>query len=357
MKKVLLTGGGTSGHVTANLALMHLLQKENMGIYYIGRTVGIEKDLVEKVDYCKPTYYGISSGKLRRELNFENVKDFFKVGKGFFEAKKILKEVKPDIIFSKGGFVVVPVILAAKTLNIPIIIHESDYTPGLANKIAIPFAKVVCTSFESTKKFINKAEVLYTGSPIREEVLKGNYETGKSFASFKEDKKVLLLIGGSQGARVLNEVLRKSVTKGYLSDFNVIHIVGKGNLDTSLNFDNYKQFEYLNNELPHILAYSDFVITRGGANTLFELLALKKPHIIVPLSKKASRGDQIENAKEFSEKGYSKVIFEEDFTEDSLKENLLDLRNNYKSYVTNMEKYDKKDTLLTIMELIKKHMN
>ncbi|MFV0518990.1 MAG: undecaprenyldiphospho-muramoylpentapeptide beta-N-acetylglucosaminyltransferase [Lachnospirales bacterium] len=357
MKKVLLTGGGTAGHVTANLALMPFLHKEGYEIYYIGRKEGIEKELVEDVEDCKVTYFGISSGKLRRQINIENIKDFFKVGKGYFEALKLLKKIKPDLVFSKGGYVVVPVILSAKSLNIPIIIHESDYTPGLANKIAMPFAKVILTSFESTKNFIKKGEVIHTGSPIRDEILEGNFEIGKTFVGFKDDKKVLLLTGGSQGAKKLNETLRNALKEGKLQDFNIIHLAGKGNLDTSLDYTNYKQFEYLSTELPHIFAYADFVITRGGSNSIFELLALKKPHIIIPLPKGASRGDQLENAKEFFEKGYSKVLYENDLTTNSLKLNLQDLCINKDEYVKNMNSYTKNNTLNEIMSLIKKNID
>ncbi len=353
MKKIVLTGGGTAGHVTPNIALIPKLIEKGYEIHYIGSKEGVEKNLITSMDSSlNIKYYGISSGKLRRELNFENVKDVFKVSKGILEANKIIKKIKPDIIFSKGGYVVVPVILAGKKQNVPIVIHESDYTPGLANKIAIPFSKVVCTSFENTKNFIKKAEVVYTGAPIREEITKGIYDKGEELCNFPTKKPVVMLMGGSLGAKKLNETLRELLQKSLLKNYNVIHLTGKGNSDDSLTYTNYKQFEYVKDEMAHLLSYADLVVTRGGSNALFELLAIKKPHIIIPLSKKASRGDQIDNAKEFSEKGFSKVIFEEDLTTTKLIKEISDLNKNSESYTTAMDSYKSSNTLDSILNII-----
>ncbi len=356
MKKIVLTGGGTAGHVTPNIALIPKLIKEGYEIHYIGSKTGVEKDLITSLDSSlNVKYYPISSGKLRRELNFENVKDVFKVSKGILEANSLIKKIKPDVIFSKGGYVVVPVVLAGKTHKIPVVIHESDYTPGLANKIAIPFAKTVCTSFESTKNFIKKATVVHTGPPIREEIKNGIYETGEKLCSFKNKKPVLMLMGGSLGAKKLNETLREALSKSLLNDYNVIHLTGKGNLDKSLTYDNYKQFDYVGDEMAHLFSYADYVITRGGANAIFELLLIKKPHIIIPLSLKASRGDQIQNAKEFSEKGYSKVIFEEDLNVSLLIDELSDLAKNSNKYIDKMSSYKGSNTLDMIVNIIKEN--
>lgn len=356
MKKIVLTGGGTAGHVTPNIALIPYLIEKGYEVHYIGSKTGVEKDLIEALDKnLNVTYYPISSGKLRRELNFENVKDVFKVTKGILEAHSLLKKIKPDVIFSKGGYVVVPVVLAGKNQNIPIVIHESDYTPGLANKIAIPFAKTVCTSFEATKSFIKKSTVVHTGPPIRQEIKQGVAGIGEHLCSFKENKPVLMLIGGSLGAKKLNETLRELLKKSLLKNYNVIHLTGKGNIDETLQYENYKQFDYVTYELPHLLAYSDIVITRGGANAIFELLSIKKPHIIVPLSKKASRGDQIDNAKEFLSKGYSKVIFEEDLTDLLLIEEISDLKNDSQSYIEKMSEYKSENTLNMILDIIVKN--
>ncbi len=356
MKKIVLTGGGTAGHVTPNIALIPKLIKEGYEIHYIGSKTGVEKNLITSLDSSlNVKYYSISSGKLRRELNFENVKDVFKVTKGILEANKLIKKIKPDVIFSKGGYVVVPVVLAGKKQNVPVIIHESDYTPGLANKIAIPFAKTVCTSFESTKKFIKKATVVHTGPPIREEIKEGNKEIGESLCNFKNKKPVIMLMGGSLGAKKLNETLRKALKQSKLNNYNVIHLTGKGNLDDTLTYDNYKQFDYVGEEMSHLLNFADIVITRGGANAIFELLSIKKPNIIIPLSLKASRGDQIQNAKEFSEKGYSKVIFEEDLNTDLLLKEVEDLFNNSFHYINKMSSYKGINTLDMIVKIVKEN--
>ncbi len=356
MKKIVLTGGGTAGHVTPNIALIPKLIKEGYEIHYIGSKTGVEKNLITSLDdNLNVKYYSISSGKLRRELNFENVKDVFKVTKGILEANKLIKKIKPDVIFSKGGYVVVPVVLAGKKQNVPVIIHESDYTPGLANKIAIPFAKTVCTSFESTQKFIKKATVVHTGPPIREEIKEGDKTIGKDLCNFKNEKPVIMLMGGSLGAKKLNETLRKALKQSKLNNYNVIHLTGKGNLDETLTYDNYKQFDYVGEEMAHLLSFANIVITRGGANAIFELLSIKKPNIIIPLSLKASRGDQIQNAKEFSEKGYSKVIFEEDLNTDLLLEEIEDLFNNSSKYINNMNSYKGVNTLNMIVKIIKEN--
>ncbi|MFV0439871.1 MAG: undecaprenyldiphospho-muramoylpentapeptide beta-N-acetylglucosaminyltransferase [Lachnospirales bacterium] len=353
MKKIVLTGGGTAGHVTPNIALIPKLIDKGFEIHYIGSINGFEKKLVEDISQKYDVkYYGISSGKLRRQLSFKNVTDAFSVLKGMKDAYFLLKKIKPNVIFSKGGYVVVPVVLSAKLLKIPVIIHESDYSPGLANKIAIPSSKIVCTTFESTKKYIKDKKVVCTGSPIRNEVLQGDSIRGKNLCDFKEDKPVILQMGGSQGSMALNKALRDTLTLGLLKNYNIIHLTGKGNLDNSLKFDNYKQFEYVKDEYPHLLAYSDFVISRGGANSIFEFLSIKKPNIIIPLTLKASRGDQIQNAKEFLEKGYSSVLFEEDLTSDTLFEKIQELSDNKDTYIKNMNTYSKLDTLDQITSLL-----
>ena len=281
MKKIVLTGGGTAGHVTPNIALIPELKKAGYEIYYIGSYEGIEKKLIEKLGI---PYYGISSGKLRRYIDLKNISDPFKVLKGFAQARKLLKKIKPDVVFSKGGFVSVPVVVAAKSRKIPCIIHESDMTPGLANKICIPCAVRVCTNFPETLKHLPAEKAVLTGSPIREELFKGDKEKGLKFCGFDNSKPVILIIGGSLGAVAVNNAVR-GILPELLKKFQVIHLCGKGKKDDSLvGTKGYVQYEYISEELPDLMAASDIMISRAGANAICEILALKKPNILIPLS-------------------------------------------------------------------------
>lgn len=333
--KIMMTGGGSAGHVTPNLALIPKLKDLGYEIKYIGSKDGIEKEIINKENI---PYFEISSGKLRRYFDVKNFSDPFKVAKGVMDAMKILSKEKPDVIFSKGGFVTVPVVMAASMKKIPVVSHESDLTPGLANKIAAPFCNKLCVTFPESLKYIKGDKGVLTGTPIREELLKGNRISGKNFCNFKQDKQVLMIIGGSLGSKVINENVR-IIVKDLLKNFNIIHICGKGNLDESLkNLEGYKQFEYVSDELPHLMALADIVISRAGANTIFELLALRKPHILIPLSAAASRGDQVLNAKSFNKSGYSNVIEEESLTSETLLSAIEDVTNNKMKYINNMNK-------------------
>ena len=272
MKRIVLTGGGTAGHVTPCIAMLPALKKEGYDIHYIGSYKGIERKLIKEYDI---PYYGISSGKLRRYLDLKNFTDPFKVLKGYFEAYKILKKIKPDILFSKGGFVTVPVVLAAKRCKIPIIIHKSDMTPGLANKIAIPAAQKVCVNFPETMNYIPQKKAVLTGTPIRKELFSGNKIKGLDFCGFTANKPVIMVIGGSSGSKVINDVIR-GMLPTLLRDFQVVHLCGKGNLDPKLdNLEGYAQFEYIKKELSDLFAAANLVISRAGANAICEILALK----------------------------------------------------------------------------------
>lgn len=349
--KIIMTGGGSAGHVTPNIALMPILKSKGFEIKYIGSTNGIEKGLIEKEGI---PYFGISSGKLRRYFDVKNFTDPFKVVKGFFEAKRILTEEKPDVVFSKGGFVTVPVVMAAHMKKIPVISHESDMTPGLANKLASPFCTKLCVTFPESLKHIKDNKGVVTGTPIREDILKGNKQKGREFCGFKNDKPILLLIGGSLGSKFLNDTIR-NILKDILEDMNVVHICGKGNVDNSLvSISGYKQFEYISSELPDVFAASDFIISRAGANSIFEILALKKPNILIPLSRNASRGDQILNAKSFEKSGFSMVIEEENMTNDVLKDSIKNLKDNASKYIEAMEKSTFGDgTVQIVQEILK----
>ena len=315
MKRIILTGGGTAGHVTPNIALLPRLKELGYDIQYIGSYTGIEKELIESFGI---PYHGISSGRLRRYFNVQNFTDPFRVLKGFREAHKLIRQLKPDVIFSKGGFVSVPVVLAGKRCKVPVIIHESDMTPGLANKLSIPSASKVCCNFPETVKLLPEGKAVLTGSPIREELFTGKREEGLRLCGFNEDKPVLLVIGGSLGSVAINNAIRNNID-ALLEKYQIIHLCGRNNLDESLEGrEGYKQFEYVKAELKHYFACANVVVSRAGANAICELLALRKPNILIPLGLEASRGDQILNAESFENQGYSYVLQEKDVTSETL---------------------------------------
>ncbi len=350
MKRIVLTGGGTAGHVTPNMALIPKLKEEGYDIHYIGSYEGIEQKLIEEIGI---PYHGISSGKLRRYFDVKNFTDPFRVIKGCHEANMLLKALKPDVVFSKGGFVSVPVVLAAKKRHIPCIIHESDMTPGLANKIAIPSATKVCCNFPETIKHLPDGKAVLTGSPIREELFMGNKEEALKSLGFDKNKPTLMVIGGSLGSVAINNAVRNNVDE-LLKTFQIIHCCGKNHLDESLNGkEGYKQFEYVKKELASYLDLADVVISRAGANAICELLALRKPNLLIPLSAQASRGDQILNAASFEKSGYSVVIQEENLTDKALVHAVNDLYLNRNKYITTMEKSDMANPIDTILGLIK----
>lgn len=349
MKRILLTGGGTAGHVTPNIALIPKLKDLNYDICYMGSYDGIEKRLIADFDI---PYYGIATGKFRRYFDIKNFTDPFRILKGFTEAKKLLKELKPDIIFSKGGFVSVPVVRAASSLGIPCIIHESDMTPGLANKMCIPVATKVCCNFPETLQELPLEKAILTGSPIREELAKGNKLAALSMCSFTANKPVIMVIGGSLGAKSINIAVRSALTK-LLEDFQIVHICGKDNIDNLLlNTKGYQQFEYIKSELKDIFAMTDLVISRAGANAICELLALKKPNLLIPLPASSSRGDQILNAKSFESQGFSVVINEDDLEEQFLIEKVYELYFMRQSFIDAMSRSNQLNSIHTIIELI-----
>lgn len=354
MKRIILTGGGTAGHVTPNMALIPELKKAGFDVHYIGSYEGIEKKLIEEMQV---PYHGISSGKLRRYFDVKNFSDPFRVVKGYGEALRLIKSLKPDVVFSKGGFVSVPVVLAAKHRKVPAIIHESDMTPGLANKLAIPCATKVCCNFPETVKYLPEGKAVLTGTPIRKELFEGDATQGLTYCGFHADKPVLLVIGGSTGSVVVNEAVRGCLDT-LLQHFQIIHICGKDKVDESYcGREGYVQFDYVKKELASLLALSDVIISRAGANAICELLALRKPNILIPLSAAASRGDQILNARSFAEQGYSKVIEEETLTPELLSTTLLDVYRHRQTYIDAMEHSEISDAVSIIMNLIKEAAN
>lgn len=349
MKKIVLTGGGTAGHVTPNIALIPELKKQDYEIYYIGSLEGIESKLIPELGI---PYYGISSGKLRRYIDVKNLSDPFKVIKGLHQARRLFRQIKPDVVFSKGGFVSVPVVVAAKSKGIPCIIHESDMTPGLANKICIPCASRVCTNFPETMKHLPAEKAVLTGSPIREELFHGDKARGLSFCGFDDSKPVILIMGGSLGAVAINNAVRHILPE-LLKSYQVIHLCGKDKLDASLDgTKGYVQFEYIKDELCDLMAAADIMISRAGANTICEILALRKPNILIPLSAQASRGDQILNAASFEKAGYSIILQEEDISDEKLLNAVQQAYDKREDYIKAMKRSQLNNSIEKIVGLI-----
>lgn len=352
LKRIVFTGGGSAGHVTPNLALIAKLDKENnWDISYIGSKNGIEKEIIEKTDV---PYYGISSGKLRRYFDLKNFKDPFKVLNGVRQSYFLLRKLKPNVIFSKGGFVSVPVVIAAKLRHIPVYIHESDITPGLANKIATKFADKVFVTFEEAKKHFPENKVVYTGSPVREDILKGEKSKGLSFLGFSSAKPVITIMGGSLGSKTVNKAVRDALDE-LLKDFQIVHLCGKGNIEKDLEgLPGYLQFEYVSEELPDILAATDLIISRAGSNSIFEWLTLKKPMLLIPLPKTASRGDQILNAQSFEKKGFCAVLYDESLNKDVLIREVHDLHSKNQDYRERMMRYAASNSIDQIIDILRK---
>lgn len=303
-KKIVLTGGGTAGHVTPNMALIETLKQNPWEIHYIGSANGIEKSMIEGIGI---PFYAVKSGKLRRYFSWKNLIDPLNVFVGIAQSFWLLRKLKPDVVFSKGGFVALPVVVGAWLNRIPVIAHESDISPGLANRLSFPFVTKICVTFDvAMVEFKKKNKIEVTGTPIRQQLFEGNKEKGLALCGFDTILPTILIVGGSLGSDPLNKAIRAGLSE-FTKHYQVIHLCGKGKRSSD-NHPAYYQLEYANEELPDLLAASDIVISRSGANALYELLALAKPHVLVPLSRKASRGDQIQNAAYFQKQGISTVV-------------------------------------------------
>jgi UDP-N-acetylglucosamine--N-acetylmuramyl-(pentapeptide) pyrophosphoryl-undecaprenol N-acetylglucosamine transferase len=351
-KKIIMTGGGSAGHVTPNLALIPKLKELGYEVEYIGTADGIERKIIED---NKIKYHIIASGKLRRYFDVKNFTDPFKVIKGVWQAYDIIKKQKPNIVFSKGGFVSVPVVMGAFFNKVPVIAHESDITPGLANKLSVPYCTKVCVTFPEALKKLNKNKAVLTGTPIRKELFEGSRAKGLKVCGFSEDKPVLFIMGGSLGAKSINEAVRNNINN-LLQSFNIIHICGKGNIEQKyMSNQNYKQFEYVSEELPHLMAAADLIVSRAGANSIFEFLALKKPNLLIPLSASASRGDQILNAASFEKSGYSLVLREEELNNNTFLQKINELNKNKEQYIKVMANSMSSNGVEEIVKLIEKY--
>lgn len=356
MTKIASTGGGTVGHVSVNLSLIPTALSQGYEALYIGSKNGIEREMIES-QLPEIKYYPISSGKLRRYISLENAKDVFKVLKGILDARKVLKKEKPDLLFSKGGFVSVPVVIAAKSLNIPTIIHESDLTPGLANKIALKFAKKIYTTFEETLNYLPKEKADFIGATIREDLKNGNAHNGYQLTGFNENKKVLLVMGGSLGSKKLNSIIRENLD-ALLQQYQVIHLTGKGLKDAQVKKSGYIQYEFVKEDLTDLLAITDTVISRAGSNAIYEFLTLRIPMLLVPLGLDQSRGDQIDNANHFADKGYAKAIDEEQLTAQILLQELNEMEQERTRIINNMKSYEQSYTKEALFDkMIKDALN
>ena len=340
-KRVCLTGGGTAGHVMPNVALIPYLQKEGVDLYYIGSS-GIEKEIIAGTGI---KFRKILSGKLRRYFSIHNFIDGFKVIIGCIQSFFILLFHRVDVVFSKGGFVSVPVCVAAKVLGIRIITHEADLSVGLANRIIARLADKICYSFEDTKKYLPQSKAVFTGIPVRDELFSGNKEAGFSFCGFDpmDQRKIILVMGGSLGAVRINNVLSESLEE-LLKSFRIIHITGKHSNPIPIP-GSYAPFQYISAELKDVFSITDFVVARAGANSIFEYLALKIPMLLIPL-KIGSRGDQLQNANYFKKKGYAHVLDETEMNSKLFVEEVMHLEKHCDEIKANMNEISQNASIL-----------
>ncbi len=349
MKKIIFTGGGSAGHVTPNLSIIEKI-KDEFEIHYIGSKFGIEKEIIDKYKFI--TYHPITTVKLERKFTLKNMLIPFKLLKGIYDSKKIINKLKPSIIFSKGGFVSVPVAISGKLKKVPIIAHESDYTMGLANKLIYKFCNIMCFTFEDTyKNYKNKG--LFTGTPLRDKIFKGNKI--KVLHKFQTNEKLpnLLVFGGSLGAKAINDVVFSSIND-LCKNFNVFHIVGKNNINKQINISNYYQFEFVDN-IEDFFDTADIVMSRAGSNSIFELCAKNLPMLLIPLPLSSSRGDQILNASYLQKKNLCITLPQEELNQKTLLNNLNALYKNKNYYIQNLKNEPNFNGTEKIVELIKKH--
>lgn len=349
---IIFTGGGSAGHVTPNLALIKRCLENHWRVVYIGSENGIEKQIIAAEDI---PYYEIKTGKLRRYLSWRNFLDPFKVLYGIFQSIFICRRLRPQVVFSKGGFVAFPVVFGAWCNRIPVICHESDLTPGFANRLSFPFAKQVCLTFAETQKYFkNPAKTLVTGTPVRESLFHGDADSGRKLCGFTQEKPIILATGGGLGADAINCAIRAALPQ-LLQNFQIIHLCGKNKTDAKFdNIAGYKQFDYVNAEMADFLACADLVISRAGANVIYELIALRKPNLLIPLTKKASRGDQLINARYCERQHLSAVLYEEDLTKDTLISAINTLLTKKAEYIQTLREFKSPDSIGIIYDRLTK---
>ena len=312
-KKIIFTGGGSAGHVTLNLTLIPFFLAQGWKVCYIGSYKGIERDLVGRLP--EVTYYPIATGKLRRYFSWQNFWDMLKIPLGILQAVWIVFKEKPGIVFSKGGFVSFPVVLAGRLNGCPVAMHESDVTPGLANIMSLPFVTKFFTTFTDTKKYVkDQSKVENVGPVLSDRFKNGSKERCCVFCEFKAEKPIILAMGGSLGAQSLNQAIRQNLPE-LLKNYQIIHICGRGQMEEGADCNGYRQFEYVDTELKDFMKAADVVLSRAGSNAIFELRSLNKPMVLVPLSVHSSRGEQMLNAKAFQSDGYCEIIADEEVSD------------------------------------------
>lgn len=341
---VVITGGGTAGHVIPTIPIIKRLQEDGLAITFIGSSSGLEEGLLEGLNL---DFYAITTGKLRRYFSIENFLDAFRVLIGIKQAFQLIRRLKPVVVFSKGGFVAFPVVFAAWLNRVPVVVHESDLTPGLANRLCLPFVKSLCLNFAETQ--VRAKHALVTGTAVRADLLQGSKSRGRAFLGIDADQSVLVVVGGSLGAVAINRVVRETLPELCEKHF-VVHVCGRDQTDSSIEQSNYAQFEFIGEEWGDVLATAELVISRSGANALYELLALRKLNILIPLTLRASRGDQIENAKMAEMHGWSFVVPEETLTSESLLQAIEFVERDPDYWKANLRKFEVRDSV-TMMYL------
>ncbi len=344
----MMTGGGTAGHVMPNLALVKPLREKGYRIGYIGRKKSIEERLAKETGL---PFFAISAGRLHRDFNLENWISPWLNMKGTAQALGIIRREKPSVIFCKGGFVSVPVAIAGHMAKVPVVLHESDMTPGLANKLCMPFSDKICVSFEETLAHVPCEKAVLTGTPIRRELAEGNRQEGYALTGLRPGKPVVLVMGGSSGAGALNDVIGKAAEK-LIQRYEIVHLCGRQQAQFCKPRPGYCPLEYAGEELKHLYAMADLIVSRAGANALAEILMLQKPNILIPLPRAVSRGDQILNARSFEKKGYSLVLPQEELTEENLMMALETVYRNRAKYVSSMSAGSEQNGTAAVLETI-----
>ena len=349
---MLVVGGGTAGHVIPAKPLIERLRQENVDVLFVGSHSGLEEKLVADLDIA---FASITTGKLRRYISFENVVDMFRVLIGIVQSIRVVRRFKPNVVFSKGGYVAFPIVVASWLCGIPVVAHESDMTPGLSNRLSLPFVRTLCVNFSETR--VNAKRVVVTGTPMRGSLLHGDRNRGRSILGTSPDDPIVLVVGGSLGAESINRVVRDSLSE-LQGKFFVVHVCGRGNIEESLMHEpKYRQYEFVDTDWGDLLATADIVVSRAGANSLYELLSLRKPHVLVPLSRKASRGDQIENASMSANQGWSLVIQEEILDSTSLTNSLDQLWGEREYWRQKLDEFPVMDSVALIHTELKNALN
>ena len=341
--RVLIVGGGSAGHVIPALPVIERLKASGHTVTFVGTRSGLEERLVAQAGV---RYRGISAGKLRRYFSWQNLTDLFRIVAGVLQSIVLIGRERPQVVFSKGGFVSFPIALAAWLWRVPLVAHESDLTPGLANRLVMPFARSLCVSFPATKVHREGLNILHTGTPLRPSMLHGDAAAGRAALGLSSEQPLLVVTGGSLGATSLNAALRDALPQ-LLKQYYVLHVTGAGKSE-DVAMPGYDQREYVGEGWGDLLAAADVVISRAGANALFELLALRKPNVLVPLDARASRGDQIDNAAYAEAAGYSLVVPDEALGASALLDAVQRVQADRAAYVAAMQTFEVPDAAAAI---------